>query len=202
MAQTGKLAIRAGVTWGRTVGTWTGPYDPRLGANLLQGPDWDFATSNLAGPLPTDPGSRVFVEAWRRDRLGTVEVEVATRLAVGSGRPRNVLADGVDGVGQLLPRGSLGPGPVLGQANLHLAARWRGFAVTLDLLNLFDRRDPTNLDEVYSNDSVRPIDGGSYADLVFLKNATGQAAHRRTAFQLPTAFQPPLTLSLGVHKAF
>jgi hypothetical protein len=49
---------------------------------------------------------------------------------------------------------------------------------------------------------VRPIEGGSYADLVFLKTDTGQAAHRRTAFQLPLAFQAPLSVSLGVHKAF
>jgi len=37
---------------------------------------------------------------------------------------------------------------------------------------------------------------------VFLKNDAGKPATRRTAFQLPTAYQPPLTVSLGVHKAF
>jgi hypothetical protein len=152
--------------------------------------------------LPTDPGGRVFVEAERRGRLGTVDVAVATRLAVGSGRPRNALADGLDGIVELLPRGSLDRNPVIGQANLHLAARWRGFSATLDVVNLFDRRDVTNLDEVYTDDAVRPIEGGSYSDLVFLKNDTGAAARRRTAFQLPTAFQTPLSVSLGVHKAF
>lgn len=202
MAQIEKIAIRAGVMWGRTEGTWTGPYDPRQGANLLQGSDWDVTASNLYGPLPTDLGGSAFVEVERRGSLGPVGLAVATRLTVGSGRPRNVLADGADGLVELLPRGSAGRNPVIGQANLRLAARWRGVLVTLDLENVFDRQDLTNLDEVFTSDTVRPVSGGSYEDLVFLKNDAGKPATRRTAFQLPTAYQPPLTVSLGVHKAF
>ena len=202
MMQREKLAIRAGVTWGRTVGTWTGLYDPRQGVNLLQGPDWDFGASNLYGALPTDTGGRAFVEAQRQGTLGTVGLAVATRLTVGSGRPRNVLANGSDGIVELLPRGSAGRNPVIAQANLGLAARWRGFTVSLDLRNVFDRRDITNLDEVFSDDTVRPVEGGDYSDLVFLKNDSGAPATRRTAFQLPTTFQTPLSVSLGVHKAF
>jgi hypothetical protein len=201
MAQLEKIAIRAGVMWGRTVGTWTGPYDPRQGVNLLQGPDWDAGASNLYGPLPTDAGSRAFVEAERRGSLGSVGLAVATRLAVGSGRPRNVLADGDAGIVELLPRGSAGRNPVIGQVNLRLAAQWRGVLVTLDLENVFDRQDLTNLDEVFTRDTVRPVEGGSYEDLVFLKNAAGKPATRRTGFQLPTAYLPPLAVSLGVHKA-
>jgi hypothetical protein len=195
-------AFRAGVMWGRTVGTWTGPYDPRQGANLLAGPDWDAGASNLSGPLPTDLGGRVYVEAERGGTLGEVGVSVAARLTAGSGRPRNVLADGVDGVVELLPRGSAGRGPVVSQANVRLAARWRGVDITLDVFNLFDRRDVTNLDEVYTSDAVRPIEGGSASDLVFLKTDAGRAATRRTAFQLPVAYQSPLSVSLGIHKAF
>jgi hypothetical protein len=195
-------AIRAGVIWGRTVGTWTGPFDPRVGATLLQGPAWDASASNLDGPLPTDLGSGAFVEAERTGTLAGIAVAVATRLTVGSGRPRNVLADGVGGVEELLPRGSAGRNSLVAQADLRLAAVWRGLSITLDLQNVFDRRSATNLDEVYTDDAVRPIEGGSYSDLVFLKNEAGAPARRRTAFQLPTAFQAPLAVSLGVHQAF
>jgi hypothetical protein len=195
-------AIRAGVMWGRTVGTWTGPYDPRQGTNLLQGAEWDFDATNLYGPLPTSLGGRVFIEAERRATLGAVDLAVVTRLTAASGRPRNLLGNGLDGVVELLPRGSAGANPVVTQVNLRLAARWRGVDVTLDVFNLFDRRDVTNLDEIYSDDDVRPISGGSASDLVFLKSETGAAAHRRTAFQLPTAYQAPLSATLGVHKAF
>jgi hypothetical protein len=202
MLQAERIAIRGGVMWGRAVGTWTGPYDPRQGANLLQTPAWDFNASNLYGPLPSDPGGRAFVEAEHRSAHGGVALAVATRLSVGSGRPRDVLADGIDGVVQLLPRGAAGRNPVIAQANLRLAARWRGVTAMLDVLNVFDRRDVTNLDEIYSDDVVRPIEGGSYSDLVFLKDEGGAPARRRTAFQLPTAFQAPLAIALGVHKAF
>lgn len=202
MAQLQKTAIRAGVMWGRTAGTWNGLYDPREGTNLLQGPDWDFGATNLYGPLPTDFGGRVFVEAERRGTLGTVGLAASTRLTLGSGRPRNVLADGSNGIIELLPRGSAGRNPVVGQVNLRLAAQWRGFTMTLDVFNAFDRQDITNLDEVFSGDEVRPISGGSYEDLVFLKNDAGKPATRRTGFQLPITYQAPLSISLGVHKVF
>jgi hypothetical protein len=202
LAAPGKTAIRAGVSWGRTVGSWTGPSDPRSGVNLLAGPDWDFGAHNLYGPLPSDPGGRAFAEAERRADLGGIATAVAVRLSVASGSPRSVLGSAADGIVELVPRGSAGRNPVIAQANLRLAARWRGFEATLEIANLFDRRVPTNLDETYTRDSVRPIDGGSYEDLVFLKNSAGRAARRQTAFQLPVEFQPPLSITLGVHRAF
>ncbi|HEY0989964.1 MAG TPA: hypothetical protein VGD80_23000, partial [Kofleriaceae bacterium] len=67
---------------------------------------------------------------------------------------------------------------------------------------LFDRRAVTNLDEIYTSDSVRSIAGGSAADLVFLKNEAGAPAIRRGGFQIPIAFQDPLSISLGVHRGF
>lgn len=196
------MAIRAGVSWGRTVGTWTGPFDPRNGATQLAGPDWDRDPTNLYGPLPTQAGARVFVEAERRAQLGDVALAAATRLTVSGGRPRNVLANGSDGIVELLPRGAAGDGPPVAQVNLRLAARWRGFDATLDVFNLFDQRTVTNLDEVYSADAVRPISGGSASDLVFLHSDGGAPATRRTAFQLPIAYQSPLSVTLGIHKAF
>jgi hypothetical protein len=196
------IAIRAGVMWGRTVGSWTGPYDPRTGATLLQSAAWDTDASNLDGPLPTDLGSRAFIEAERTGAIGGVAVAVATRLTVGSGQPRSVLGGGPGGVVELLPRGSAGRDPVVAQADVRLAALWRRLSITLDVQNVLDRRTPTTLDEVYTDDSARPVEGGSYDDLVFLKNAAGAPARRRTAFQQPTAYQPPLAVSLGVHLTF
>jgi hypothetical protein len=202
LAATDKLAIRAGVMWGRTVGTWAGPYDPRQGANLLQGSDWDSGSVNLSGALPTDPGGRVFMELERHGQLGPVGLAVATRLSVASGTPRSILTNGSDGQFDLLPRGDAGRNPLIEQVNLRLAATWRGFTLTLDIFNLFDRRTPTSVDEVYSNDAVQPIDGGSYSDLLFLKNDAGEPAHRLTSYQLPTTYQAPISATLGVHRSF
>ena len=203
MVQHDKLAVRAGVLWGRTVGIWVGPYDPRIGATLLQRADWDADRTNLDGALPSDAGGQAFFEAERRATLGTVDLAVATRLAVASGRPRNALGIGADGgLIELLPRGALGRGPVIAQANVRLAARWRATTVTLDVFNVFDRRAVTQVDELYSDDPVRPIAGGAPADLASLQTVTGQDAIRRTAFQRPTAFQAPLSITLGVHRTF
>jgi hypothetical protein len=204
-----KLSFRATYLWGRTVGTWTGPFDPRQGAVLYAGTEWDLDATNLYGRLPTDPGHRVVVEGERRGRLGPVELAVATRLTVSSGRPRNILGDGDLGVVYVLPRGAGGRNPTLSQANVRVAARYRRVDFTLDVFNVFDRRDAVGTGEVYAGDQVQPIVNGTLQDLVFLKNescgelgCTGSPAVRRSGFGLPTAFQSPLAVVVGVHRAF
>src|SRR5581483_11156704 len=153
MRATDTLAVRTGITWGRTVGTWAGPYDPRQGATFLAGADWDSGSANLSGPLPTDIGARVFLEIERHGQLGPVGLAAATRFTVAQGAPRSVLGDG-DGVVDLLPRGDAGRNPTLSQVDLRLAARWRGFDLTLEVFNLLNRRDPTQVDELYTDDPV------------------------------------------------
>ncbi len=206
IAPTPKLAVRASYLHGQTRGSWTGPFDPRQGAALYGGTDWDLDATNLDGRLPTDPGHRVFVEAERRGRtpkwLGSFDYSVATRLAVSSGRPRNILGDSDLGIVQLIPRGTAGRGPLLTQANVRLGARWRRVDFSLDLFNVFNRREPTNLDEIYAGQSVRPIVCGNLEDLVFLKTDSGTPAARRSGFALPTAFQSPISVVFGVHHVF
>jgi hypothetical protein len=85
---------------------------------------------------------------------------------------------------------------------LRLAARWHGFELTLDLLDVFARRDATNLDEIYTEDTVRPIVGGTPEDLVFLTDDRGRPAARRTSYNFPTAFQGPFEAVLGVHRSW
>jgi len=205
--------LRAGALLGKTVGSWAGPFDPRQGTNQLAGNDWDVEpSSNLDGTLPTDPGRRGFVEGERRGHLFGIPVSAATRLTVASGRPRNVLGltDELDFV-HLLPRGSAGRGPMQTQANLRLGARWQGFDLALEVFNVFDHQATTNLDEVYADGAIRPIEGGTTEDLVFLKDALvddngatieQRPASRRPTFQLPSTFQLPVAAVLGVHRAF
>jgi len=197
-----RTTVRAGYLYGRTVGTYAGPIDPRQGQALYEGTDWDVESANYEGRLPTDPGHRVFSEGARRGRVGPVELEVATRLTVGSGRPRNVLGDTDLGVLYLLPRGSAGRGPAVAQANVRVAGRWRGLAVALDVFNVFDRQTATNLDEIYAGSAVRPISGGTAADLVFLRTEAGNEAVRRSAFRFPFSFQAPIAAALNIHGAF
>jgi hypothetical protein len=203
-APTGKLTLRAGYLVGRTIGNFPGPYDPRQGLVLYNGADFNGPnlSANEIGKLPTDVGHRVFIEGDRRGEAFGISFDVATRLTLASGRPRNAVADGELGVIHLIPRGSAGRGPMLAQANLRLAAHWRGFDVILDVFNAFDRSGPTAVDEVYGELLLRPIDGGSYEDLVFLKDVNGAPARRRTGYGLPIAFQGPISASLGIRREF
>jgi hypothetical protein len=200
-APTSKLRLRVGYLYSETIGSWTGPFNPREGVTFLASSDFDITPQNISGHLPSELGHRLYVEAERRGQLGPVQLAFATRLTLASGRPRDAIGDSDDGFIYIIPRGAAGYSPTLTQANMRLAASWRGFDFTLDLINLFDHRDPTNIDTIYSGGAIHPIQGGSYEDLLWLRNDFGQLATRRTTFELGTAFQPPFSAVLGVHHA-
>lgn len=205
---TGKLTLRAGYLVGKTIGNYLGPYDPRQGVILYNGDAFDGVgdgartSTNEIGRLPTDVGHRVFVEADRRGTLGPVGISVAARLSLTSARARSAFADTDVGVLAIIPRGSIDRSTMLSQANVRFAAHWQGFDLTLDVFNVFDRGQATSTDELYTDAFVRPIEGGTYQDLVFLKTVDGQNVGRRTGFGLPVAFQNPMSAVLGIHRAF
>jgi len=201
-APTAKTILRAGYMYARTLGSWTGAFDPRQGAVLYAGSDYDATSVNLLGHLPTDAGHRTYIEGQRGGTVGPVKLSAALRLTAASGRPRSAIADSDDGIVYLLPRGAIGRGPLVTQANVRLAATWQGFDITLDLFNVFNRREAVATDEVYASGAVRPIDRGTPDDLVFLKNETGEPSARRAAYQTATQFQAPRSAVLGIHRAF
>jgi hypothetical protein len=201
-APTARLVLRAGYMYGRTIGSWTGSFDPRQGAVLYAGTDYDTTSTNLLGRLPTDLGHRTYVEAQRSGHLGGIPVALALRLTAGSGRPRSAIADSADGIIYLIPRGSAGRGPVLTQSNVRMSARWHGVDITLDLLNLFNRREATLVEEVYAAGPVRPIDRGTPEDLVWLKTDSGADAARRANYGHAVSYQSPLSAVLGIRRSF
>jgi len=199
---TAAFALRVGYLWGHTTGSWTGAFDPRSGAALYNTTDFDVLSTNQNGLLPTDIGQRLYFEAQRHQRIGQVDMSVASRFTVATGRPRDALGDGDAGLIYLIDRGSYGRSPLQTQVNLRVAASYRHFDITLDLFNLFDRRDATNVNSVYSSGSLMAIDGGKPEDLVFLRTGEGNVAQRRPAFQTGTAFQAPFSAVLGLHRSF
>jgi hypothetical protein len=199
---TARLVLRFGYLYGQTIGSWTGAFDPRQGAVLYGGTDYDLSAVNHLGPLPTDVGHRAYFEAERRGSVGSVKLAASLRLTVGSGRPRNVLGNTDLGIQYLIPRGSAGRNPFTSQANFRLAGKIGSIDLTLEVFNVFDRRAATNLDELYADGPVSPIDGGTVDDLVFLKAADGKPAARRVGFNVPTGYQSPIAVVLGIHRAF
>jgi hypothetical protein len=202
-APTAKLVLRAGYMYGRTIGSWTGAFDPRQGAVLYGGEDFDTTSVNLLGRLPTDIGHRTYVEAERRGHLSDIDVGLAIRLTAGSGRPRNALGESDDGTIYLIPRGSAGRAPVMTQANVRMSARWGGLDITLDVFNMFNRREATTVEEFYARGaSVRPIDHGTREDLIWLKTESGGESSRNRTYSHATAYQTPRSAVLGIHQAF
>ncbi|HEV7554266.1 MAG TPA: hypothetical protein VGO00_02360, partial [Kofleriaceae bacterium] len=172
------------------------------GTVLYAGTDYDQTALDQLGRLPQDDGSRVYFEADRRGKIAGIEVEAATRLTLTSGKPRNVLGNSDIGIVQLIPRGGDGNWPMISQANVRLGARFHGYDVTLEVFNMFDRRQATTFDEVYTNAPARPVVGGSAEDLVFLKDDFGRPVVVRKGYNLPLTFQAPPSIVLGVHHAF
>lgn len=199
---TGKLVLRAGYFYGRTIGSWTGAFDPRQGAVLYAGTDYDASSQGQLGRLPTDIGHRTYIEAQRIGFAGPVKLSVAARLTTATGRPRSVLGDSDEGIIFLIPRGTAGRNELVSQANVRFAASWHDFDITLDLFNLFDRRTATSTEEVYTGGTLHPIDDGTLDDLVFLKAEDGSAVRKNPTFGVGTAFQSPLSAWLGIHRGF
>jgi len=160
---TATLVLRVGYLAGRTVGNFTGPWDPRQGAVLYDGDDFDtgFMSPNSYGRLPTDVGHRVYVEASRSGTAGPVDLQLAVRLSLNSGRARSVFARTDVGPVQLIQRGTAGRGEMVATTNIRVAATWRGFELGLDVLNAFDRGAATSVDETYTEGFVRPIEGAN-----------------------------------------
>lgn len=202
IAPSPKMTVRATYLFNRTEGSWTGPFDPRQGANLFDGDDWDDSSGNIYGLLPTDAGHRFAFEIERHGRFNNVEWLAAARLTTQSGRPRSVLGAADGGVIYLLQRGDAGRNELVSQANVRVGARWRRTEVTLDVFNLFDHRTPTLVDEIYASGDMAPINGGTDEDLVWLKTSGGDPVRRRTAYQLPLSYQPPIAVTLGVQQTF
>lgn len=201
-APTAKLVLRAGYFYGRTIGSWTGAFDPRQGAVLYAGTDYDAPSLNQLGRLPTDMGHRTYIEAQRSGRVGAVKLSFATRLTTASGRPRSVLADSDDGIIFLIPRGTAGRGPLVTQANMRFAASWHDFDITLDLLNVFNHRVATSTEELYTGGTLHPIDGGTREDLVWLKTEEGAEVRRNPSHGVGTQFQSPFSAWLGIQRSF
>ncbi|HEY4180288.1 MAG TPA: TonB-dependent receptor [Kofleriaceae bacterium] len=201
---TARTTVRVGWMYGRTVGNFAGPYDPQTGAGLYDSPYLNNGFSSPAdyGRLPTDPGHRFYFEGDRVHTVGPVQLHLGIRMTAASGRPRNVYGDTDVGFISLIARGDRGRTPMTTQANLRLGARWKGFDLTLDLFNIFDRGTATGVDDYYTSASVRPIDGGSYEDLVFLKTVTEQPAPRSARYGLPYAYQAPFSAFLGLRRSF
>nr|MBP9088029.1 TonB-dependent receptor [Kofleriaceae bacterium] len=191
-------AIRFGYQWGRSVGPTTGAYDPAQGVTQYTGRDFNDGTDNLYGRLPNDMGHRFFSELMRTGKLAGLPVTVGGRAVLSSGRPRNAMAETSDSAVQLVPRGSLGRTPLLATVNVRAAVRYAGLDIGVEVFNLFDQRNATAVDDVYSRSSVRPIVNGRATDLVFMRDVQGAVAIRAPGYGQAFSYQAPIFALLSI----
>ena len=86
---------------------------------------------------------------------------------------------------------------------LHVAARFGAVEVALDLIDVFDRRAPAAVDERWTLDGdVAPIEGGSEADLVWLRDLDGGAVRPNRGHGVATTYVAPLTGRLSLTASF
>lgn len=189
----GRLELRVTYLHSRQRGSWAGPYDPRQGAVLWTS---DFAgTANEAGRLPQDLPHRLDVRAIARHGWGAWRLVAGARLVVASGRPYSALdADGAP----LVPRGEAGRLPPLGSATLAASLSRGAWTFGLDLVNPFQVRTATEVDERYTFDDTGTIHGGDLADLMWAKrdDVEGAPLRRSPAWGHATRAQAPAFVQL------
>ena len=195
--------VHARVGWirSRQRGSWPGPADPIEGVTLYDG-SFEGASANDHGRLPLDLPHRLIAETTMAGRRAGLDLTLGLRFEVASGRPVGALA-GPDGEVRLLPRGSVGRMPTTSAAILHVAARRGRFELALDLVDVFDRRAPAAVDERWTTaEDVRPIEGGSEADLLWVRDIDGRRVLPNRAYGTATRYRAPLAGRLSLSAAF
>jgi outer membrane receptor protein involved in Fe transport len=201
-----------------TLGFLRGNYQGLFSEDGYLGPngtaDWDSPNVpvNRLGALKGDIrhtvkvlGSREWVFS-RTQSLGT-----GVSLGARSGAPTSYLASDkytYPEQAYLVERG-IGPRlPWNFGVDVRLSYRLATFAsttlsVTADIFNLFNFQRVTDIDEVYTNDNVDPIQGTKVSDLGTLRNSDGAPIEKREDnFGKPTDWQAPRVFRFGLRGEF
>jgi hypothetical protein len=201
----------------RTVGNYQGTIDYDVGEvdgdHVSPQFDQPSAIANTYGALPQDYTHRIKLDGYYTLPIGDNSLAiVGARFRVVSGAPRDAF-DELDSTALLLPRGSLGRTDFSDQVDLHFAYRRRlSRNVTgelyVDVINVFDDQPELTVDTEYaaagSGESVLPVSGGNYSDLIWLRttDATPRLATRNTDFGRATARYLPTSTTLGARVSF
>jgi len=208
-----RLSILANYTYSRMLGNYPGTYDGTVDENLPNFSsqfDLQDMMKNRSGPLPNDrPHNVKFIGTYQQPvRKGNLTIGLS--FSAYSGRPINVLGTHfIYGDSQvfILPRGSAGRTPTVSQFDLHVGfdhplSKHVSVSVFADVINLFNQRQVTNVDDDYTYSNVAPIVNGQIIDLVHLKDIDGQPVVVSANYGQPTGYQVPLYLRLGARLSF
>jgi hypothetical protein len=211
------LLVQASYTASALRGNWaglfraeTGQLDPNMSS------DFDLVSllPNRSGPLPGDHTHQIKLYAAKDFDVGHgSSLDLGVALRSRSGEPTTFLGSHpIYGPGEvyILPRGSGERLPWVHAVDLRFGARLAlgrasSVLVTIDVFNVFNFQAAVARDQRFTLDSVRPIDGGTTADLGRLQTSDGapfDPHHKNPSFGEPIAYQSPRAFRFGITTAF
>ncbi len=209
-----RFGLIANYTYARILGNYPGTFDGTVDENLPNfSSQYDLTDllANRNGPLSNDRPHNLKLLGTYQQPIGSGgTLTVGLTFTAYSGRPINVLgAHPIYGFSQvfILPRGSGGRTPTVTQFDLHLGYDHKfnkriTLSVFVDVINLFDQRTVTNVDDDYTYSSVAPVIQGSPGDLLHLKDNEGSPIVLNSNYGQPTGYQAPLYMRFGARLAF
>jgi len=221
-------------TWSSLRGNYSGLFRAdtgQLSPNLTRDFDLLSLTINRDGPLPGDRTHAFKAFGAKEFRLGKdMSLNLGGGYRARSGAPLNYLGFHPLRSGSetfLLPRGSAGRLPWVHNLDGHVGLdRKLGgnytLSLTLDVFNVFNFQQVTNVDQTFTISQVHPIEtGGSAADVEACREVGGDckvklyragvspedsptlgASDINPNFKKPIAYQPPRSVRFGVKLSF
>lgn len=221
-----RMMIQSSYTYSRTEGNYQGLFSSNNGQidpNITSLFDLPELMANRDGALPQDqPHSFKLDGYYGFDFKEAGELTTGLSFRAFSGTPINAVgAHYLYGTNEtmLLPRGAMGRIDFNYNASMHFGFKrdlGKGMELEgfLDFFNLtaFDfitGQGVASVDNVYTRLNVNPVVGGSYEDLVFLKELdqgngaeTGNAARRNRNFGNSTALYAAPSARIGARLTF
>ncbi|WP_223646515.1 TonB-dependent receptor [Corallococcus sp. EGB] len=221
---------QASYTWSHLRGNYSGLFRAdtgQLSPNLTRDFDLVSLTVNRDGPLPGDRTHAFKVFAAKELVLGPrTSINVGGNYRARSGTPLNYLGAHPRRSGSetfILPRGSAGRLPWVHGVDGHVGLNQRlvkdsVLTVSLDVFNLFNFQQYTDVDQTFTTTRVFAIEqGGKPEDLTacltdnnpkckVISTGTGNPrigeADINPNFKRPTAYQAPRSIRLGAKISF
>ncbi|HEX3762190.1 MAG TPA: TonB-dependent receptor, partial [Kofleriaceae bacterium] len=222
------LYLQGSYTYARVTGNYPGliSYDNgQIDPNISSQYDLIELLANRQGPLPQDRPHYVKLDGYYTfdfHRQGALTL--GARIRAFSGVPENTLgAHYLYGANEsfLLPRGALGRSDFEHGIDLHVEydrdiGRGMGIGVFVDVFNLYDYQGSATIDSTYAPQTTatgqfqnaNPISGGSYEDLIWLKqidrmgNETSKPISRNPNFGNTSSRYAPAFGRLGARLTF
>lgn len=209
-----RFSLIGSYSYSRSIGNYPGTYNSTKGQlEPNQSTQYDLTDllANRSGPLPTDrPHNLKLTGFFAQPVREKLKLTFGLTFTAISGRPIDVLgAHLYYGANEvfILPRGSGGRTPLVTQLDLHLGYDHKlsqrvNLALYLDVINLLNQRQVTNVEDSYTFDPVSAISSGKPADLKHLRTVMGTPPSINSNYGQPTGYQEPLYLRVGGRLSF